>query len=419
MAVLEIYNDIVPQDEKTILKSWTGVDGICFADIKEFINSIDENDDNIDIHIHCRGGSCMEGWAIYDALRTSGKKITATIDGECSSMASVILLAAPKESRSAQKNATLLIHNPFISFYDLWGDKVTADDMDKLRAKLEAQANELRLEQNKIVNLYVERTGSDAETLQSIMNTDTSMNMKKARELGFINNILEPNTDRSKRQKNMKKVAVDESLFKCMLNKLGIKKVEDLNVVNMTVSAVDGQELTIDREEGDPQVGDTASPDGEFVMEDGSTVTVSGGVITNIAKCDPNKDPEKDPDEEEDKDGKNIVEDEENGVASADLETLNKTIAEMSKSIEGLKKANATLSKEVTALNADAISQDERNLLETVNKHGGAEWLERVSKLSSSFRPDGKDFNGKLQAVQEQSVGRDFLADWRSKHKRI
>ena len=408
MAKLEIYNDIVPQDEKVTMKMWMGLDGVCFADIKDFINSIDESDDNIDIHIHCRGGSCMEGWAIYDALRTSGKKITAVIEGECSSMASVILLAAPKGARFAQKNATLLIHNPFLSFYDLWDENVTADDMDRLKAKLDAQANELRLEQNKIVSLYVERTGTDAETLQNIMNTDTAMSMEKAMELGFIDNILEPNTDSNKRQKSMKTVAVDESLFKRMLNKLGIKKAEDLNVVNMTVSAVDGAELTIDREDGDPQVGDTASPDGEFVMEDGSTITVSGGTITNIVKCDPEEDPEKDPEKDQ------------NGAATSDIETLNKTISEMSERLDDLKKVNEKLSKEVADLKAEAISQDERGLLEAVKKHGGADWLERVSKLSSSFRPDSKAFEDKTKATQKQEapVGQDFLANWRSQHKR-
>lgn len=420
MAKLEIYNDIVPQDEKVIMKMWMGLDGVCFADIKDFINSIDESDDNIDIHIHCRGGSCMEGWAIYDALRTSGKKITAVIEGECSSMASVILLAAPKGARFAQKNATLLIHNPFLSFYDLWDENVTADDMDRLKAKLDAQANELRLEQNKIVSLYVERTGTDAETLQKIMDSDTAMSMEKAMELGFIDNILEPNTDSNKRQKSMKTVAVDESLFKRMLNKLGIKKAEDLNVVNMTVSAVDGAELTIDREDGDPQVGDTASPDGEFVMEDGSTITVSGGAITNIVKCDPEKDPEKDPEEDPKKDPEDDSEKDQNSATPSDIETLNKTISEMSERLDDFKKVNEKLSKEVADLKAEAISQDERGLLEAVKKHGGADWLERVSKLSSSFRPDSKAFEDKTKAAQkqEESVGQDFLANWRSQHKR-
>ena len=41
MAKLEIYNDIVSQDEKVIMKMWMGLDGVCFADIKDFINSID------------------------------------------------------------------------------------------------------------------------------------------------------------------------------------------------------------------------------------------------------------------------------------------------------------------------------------------------------------------------------------------
>ena len=292
--------------------------------------------------------------------------------------------------------------------------------MDRLKAKLDAQANELRLEQNKIVSLYVERTGTDAETLQNIMNADTAMSMEKAMELGFIDNILEPNTDSNKRQKSMKTVAVDESLFKRMLNKLGIKKAEDLNVVNMTVSAVDGAELTVDREDGDPQVGDTASPDGEFVMEDGSTITVSGGAITNIVKCDPEKEPEKEPEEDPEEDPEKDPEKDQNGTATSDIETLNKTISEMSERLDDLKKVNEKLSKEVDDLKAEAISQDERGLLEAVKKHGGADWLERVSKLSSSFRPDSKAFEDKTKATQkqEESVGQDFLANWRSQHKR-
>ena len=214
----------------------------------------------------------------------------------------------------------------------------------------------------------------------------------------------------------MKTVAVDESLFKRMLNKLGIKKAEDLNVVNMTVSAVDGAELTIDREDGDPQVGDTASPDGEFVMEDGSTITVSGGTITNIVKCDPEEDPEEDPKKDPDDDS----EKDQNSATQSDIETLNKTISEMSERLDDLKKVNEKLSKEVADLKAEAISQDERGLLEAVKKHGGADWLERVSKLSSSFRPDSKAFEDKTKTAQKQEapVGQDFLANWRSQHKR-
>ncbi len=132
----------------------------------------------------------------------------------------------------------------------------------------------------------------------------------------------------------------------------------------------------------------------------------------NFEEEDPEEDPKKDPEDDSEKD--------KNGAATSDIETLNKTISEMSERLDDLKKVNEKLSKEVADLKAEAISQDERGLLEAVKKHGGADWLERVSKLSSSFRPDSKAFEDKTKATQkqEESVGQDFLANWRSQHKR-
>ena len=42
----------------------------------------------------------------------------------------------------------------------------------------------------------------------------------------------------------------------------------------------------MERDEGEPQVGDTASPDGEHVMPDGKTIIVTDGVITEIKDPD-------------------------------------------------------------------------------------------------------------------------------------
>ena len=53
----------------------------------EFINGIPAGDDNIELLLHCDGGEVNEGWAIVDKLRSTGKKITATIEGNCASMA--------------------------------------------------------------------------------------------------------------------------------------------------------------------------------------------------------------------------------------------------------------------------------------------------------------------------------------------
>ena len=100
MAKLRIYNDIDSQDNK-FWYQWWGSDCVCFQDIDVFAASIPENDDTIDMRIFCNGGSVVEGWAIYDRLRQSGKKITCTIEGKAASMATIIMLAAPKESRKA------------------------------------------------------------------------------------------------------------------------------------------------------------------------------------------------------------------------------------------------------------------------------------------------------------------------------
>lgn len=60
---------------------------------------------------------------------------------------------------------------------------------------------------------------------------------------------------------------------------LGVSKPE---AVGMVITTSTGDELTVEREEGEIQVGDPASPDGEHVLEDGRTVVVTDGVITEI-----------------------------------------------------------------------------------------------------------------------------------------
>ena len=99
MATLKIYSDIEREQEKAVARFWGDVEGVSFSDIDAFCQSIPEDDNEIDIRLHCDGGSVTEGWAIYDRLRATGKEITATVEGNCASMATIILMAAPKERR--------------------------------------------------------------------------------------------------------------------------------------------------------------------------------------------------------------------------------------------------------------------------------------------------------------------------------
>lgn len=78
MAKLYINKDIQPEADK--MKYWlSGDDCISFADIQGFIDWIPADDNRIDIELHSCGGNCVEGYAIYDALRASGKRYHAKL----------------------------------------------------------------------------------------------------------------------------------------------------------------------------------------------------------------------------------------------------------------------------------------------------------------------------------------------------
>ena len=293
MAVLKIYNDIADEESKNMKLWFTGVDSTCFKDIDEFLASVSEEDKTIDLRLNCRGGSVSEGWAIYDKLRDSGKEIAVTVEGICASMATVLLLSAPKGKRTAMPNAELLIHDPYIPEYTL-ADAYRAEDLRAIADSLEADTN-------KLLDLYVERTGADRAELQAIMDEDKRMSVSEAKRLGFIDEIKVPSTAKESNNSNFKnmkeKVTVGKGWLDRILAKAGYAKMEDVpEVVNMELSTADGATLTIEREEGDPQVGDAASPDGEHVMPDGSTIVVADGVITEIRPAEEEEEGDEDKD---------------------------------------------------------------------------------------------------------------------------
>lgn len=399
MAKLRIYNQIVNEEDKVFLQDWYGTDGVCYKDIPEFLDSMEDGDNEIDIKLHCPGGDCIEGWAIYDALRNSGKTISATIEGECSSMATIILLAAPKERRFGFENARMCIHNPAVAWLDLWSDeRLTADEIKNLKAKLTAQEISLIEEQNKILNLYVERTGADREELQSLMNEDKYVDMARATELGFIASTLAPNTDNKKKHKSSKsskmakeQIKIENRIVKKLLSMAGIAKIEDVQILDQKITAADGTEFTVEREDGDPQVGDKAYPNGTYVLEDGTTIVVADEVIESITPADNGEGKGGDGDGNGEGDGSNDL--------KAQVDNLTQQVADLTEQVntltsekEALATDKANLESKVSALEAEAKTEDEKNILAIVNKAGGKSWLESLKDMSSTFTASNRKF---------------------------
>lgn len=366
MAKLFINKDIVADSDK--MENWflTGVDGMSFSDVQDFLSWVAPDDNHIDIELHSCGGDVSEGYAIYDALRATGKEISATVVGRCASMATVILLAAPIERRKMYPHAKILIHSPFIPGIEGSLD-ITA--LESLKAGLEA-------ERERMLSLYVERCGVDRSLLEEQMAKDAWFGGEVAKQLGFVSEVIMPKSAKVSTKTiimNKEEMTVKKSLFERILAKAGYAKIEDVPAVALELTTAGGDVLTVEREEGDPQVGDPASPDGEHVMPDGKTIVVTDGVITEIREAESGND--------------------DNEARIAELE------------------------RQVAELTANAKTEDEIRILDAVAKAGGIDKLTKAA--ASKYVPSGRapQTPGKKPEVKHESKNEKRLAAAREKNK--
>lgn len=365
--ILKIYDAIMRDEERQMLEFWGG-SGVSFKSIDEFIASIPENDDVIDIRLNCDGGDCLEGWSIIDKLRATGKTIKATIEGHAASMASLILLAASE--RSGYKHAQLLIHKPYFPAYTL-ADAYREDDLKRLAQQLEDETA-------RALDFMVERTGADRATLEALMDEDKFIGMEQAKELGFIQTIIEPASAAARGWKrptmthsdtdmsNKNKLA---SAFQAIAEALGLKMSMEAEEapVGYVLTSQDGTEINIDKPEGeDPAVGDAATPDGEHLMPDGTTIVIADGVITEIrdAEAEDTEEPEAPETEEAAEESAEDAHAAEMAAKDAEIAGLQARIAEL----EGAQ-----------------MSEEQKGILAKVEKAGGQAWLDKAT--ASNYKP--------------------------------
>lgn len=380
MAILKLYNPIMTEEGAEMMR-WCGSDGVCFKDIDEFLASIASDDNTIDLRLHCEGGSVTEGWAIVDKLRASGKTITATVEGVCASMATVVLLAASE--RKAYPHASLLIHEPYIPEYTL-ADAYRAEDLQKI-------ADNLNAETQKILDFYVERTGAERSELEALMKEDKFVDMERAKELGFISEILPAMSAKTRTPKAVAKwnnhnqisnnMAEKKNLITEAFKALGVALgIEQPAAVAYTLSTEAGDEITIDKPEGeDPAVGDTASPDGEHKMPDGTTIVIADGVITEIREAE-------------------------------DTTEENEELAQANARIAELETELASAKAEAESAKAQAKTKEEMEILNLVTIAGGKEWL---TQAKSNYKPAKR--NASTSNSEKQSIVAKRLAELNKK----
>lgn len=337
-AVLKIYGDIGESDPMALMFDMP-VDSVSAKNVSEFL---DQNKDanEITVRINSRGGDVQEGWAIYDLLTTSGKKIKTIGESKIYSIATIIFLAGSE--REIMKNADGLIHNPFIPDHTL-ADSYQSNDLLKI-------AEGLKQEEEKILDFYVEKTGSPKDKLAEYMKEDTKLSSEDMLSLGFATKIIEPLKAYAyiKPKNNITMTEKDVKTFgekiDAILDK--IKGLSRLPSNDQVLKDKDGKEFKLDKETGDPAIGDTASPDGSYVMVDGKTITVSGGKISEIKPAT---------------------------IAKTELEIANEKIAELTKQLdaEKAKVVNSEKEKEKVTVAEAAFKAKEEEAIKLVTELKG------------------------------------------------
>lgn len=246
--------------------------------------------ESYEVHIHSPGGDVMEGFAIFDALRSTGKQITTKIEGLCASIATVVAMAGDK--REMTENSEFLIHNP-------WG--MTIGDSKEVSK----YAGELEKIENKLVDFYKRYTNLEEQVIRDYMNNETLFSSAEAKEYGFVDTIITTiKAVAYLKEKEMKKEEVENLIEEKTTGFLD--KIKAMFQPKALIELVDASGMILifpDVEQGvNPQVGDKAvqkdeqgneSPaNGAYTMPDGMVYVFDGGVVTEI------QEPEQAPDME-------------------------------------------------------------------------------------------------------------------------
>jgi ATP-dependent protease ClpP protease subunit len=268
--------------------------------------------DDVEVHISSVGGSAFDAIAIYDLLKKYPGKVTTYIDALAASAASVVAMGGRKVIMS--KYALLMIHKPMVG---------TGGNADELLKDVQM----LNVVQERLAQIYMDKSGLDGVTVNSLINSVTWMTADQALDLGFINQIEDYQTEitNSALIKNYTNAA--PAVYQRCINKIlninnNSMNIENKELIEKTTSVLDkimnffkkvvnkqtitdkgtlhhagqieeGAEVYQDEDMTTPAISDT------YTCADGKQLDVKQGKIQTVTPADPENAPEAE-DEDED-----------------------------------------------------------------------------------------------------------------------
>ena len=169
---INVKGPIVSNSDAWIYE-WFGIEATSPQKVNDALEKA--NGEDIEVEINSGGGSVFAGSEIYTALKSYKGNVIVKIVGLAASAASVIAMAGNKVMMSP--TAQIMIHNV--------SSRAEGDYRD-----MEHTAEVLRNANNTIANAYRLKTGKTQEELLKLMDNETWMTAQKAKELGFIDEIM-------------------------------------------------------------------------------------------------------------------------------------------------------------------------------------------------------------------------------------
>ncbi len=172
MKEVRIEGAIVPDEDKWIY-DWLGYDATCPGDVRKGID--EAAGDTITFTINSPGGEISAGSEIWYLINGYGSETTADIVGYACSAASYLAMGADRIRMAP--SALMMIHP-------------VSGSANGNHNALEKEAGVLRIADKAISNTYRIRTGKSSEEILKLMEAETWMDCEKAKELGFIDEII-------------------------------------------------------------------------------------------------------------------------------------------------------------------------------------------------------------------------------------
>ncbi len=131
------------------------------------------------MYLNSPGGEVNSGFAIYDTMRYISSEVRVVCTGLTASIATIMLLGAPRAHRYSMPNTRFLIHQPLI------GGHVQGQASD-----LEITAREIIKTRSKINQMLAQECKQPLEKVEEDTTRDYWMNAEEALEYGLITKIV-------------------------------------------------------------------------------------------------------------------------------------------------------------------------------------------------------------------------------------